>query len=349
MSKKISSGFLQKLQVNFFAPAFRGIGQALYHYGRRLQGNTSSSDRILPSPNSIEIKGQIPHVVNSTFIGPNTSVIGNVHFGKNSSVFFASNFKTDGSDSSIKIGENTIIHDLVTLKAERNGSVTIGNNCFVASNAHIINSIIEDNVFVGISASIPENCKLEKNSYVAAGAKLQPGTVVKSNEMWAGSPAHFLRNVNQDEIEYLDDVREQNTKLAEIYLEHFNQPHRDYQNSLYMFKPEGYDISVSEVVDKWTRYSEELKLPTTVDDLKSNNSRLIMHKHSSARFEEHPTNYDGEKNILPEYFNASKDNYHKQNEIKNKLENDPSTQRMNREAFDKPSVTYNDDDFKRKF
>jgi carbonic anhydrase/acetyltransferase-like protein (isoleucine patch superfamily) len=349
MSKKVSSGLLQKLQVTFFAPVFRGVGKAFYYFGKGMQGTTGSSDRVLPSPNSISIKSQFPSLANSTFIGPNTTIIGNVKLGRNSSVLFASNFKTDGSNSSIQIGDNTIIHDLVTIKAERNGSVVIGNNCFIASNAHIINSTIEDNVFVGIGAFIPEGCTLERNSYVAAGAKLQPGTVVRSNEMWAGFPAHFLRRVNKDEVEYLDDLREQNTKLSEIYLEHFNQPLRDFHNSLETSNPEGYEYNVAEAINKWTRMSEELKLPTSVEDLKGQHNRLSMHTYNSKARQPQPINYDGEKNLLPEYFNAGKDNYIKQNEIKQRLENDPSTQRVNREAFDKPRVTYKDEDFKRKF
>jgi carbonic anhydrase/acetyltransferase-like protein (isoleucine patch superfamily) len=203
MSNQFTKGFLQRVQVSFFAPFFRRVGKTMYYFGKGLQAETASSDRILPSPNAIEVRGQTPKVSNSIFIGPNTTIVGDVQFGKNCSVFFASNLKTDGSNSNIKIGDGSIIHDLVTIKAEKNGSVVIGQNCFIASNAHIINSTIEDNVFVGIGAYIPENCRIEKNSYVAAGAKLQPGTVVKSNEMWECAVGRHLPRTRQQTLKRL--------------------------------------------------------------------------------------------------------------------------------------------------
>ena len=352
MSKQIARGLLQKFQVTVLSPILRSVGKGLYYLGREVQGTNSSVDRLLPCPNSISISGQKPNLEHLVFLGANTSLTGNVTVGKNSSIFFASNLRTDGSlSSAIKIGSDTIINDLVTMKAERNGSVIIGNNCFIGSNSFIVNSDIENNVFIGIGASIAENCKLEKHSVLAAGAKLESGSIVKSNEMWAGSPAKFLRNITQEEVEYLDDLRTQNIKLANIYYEETSDIYKDFTNDIKIFEADGFEgQNVNKVMFDWVAISEKHKFPVEENDFRHNPNRKLANKSfAENRFEEQPLNYDGEKNLLPNHFNASKDNFHKKNLIKNKLENDPDTQRMKREYFDQENINLNDEQFKRRY
>lgn len=49
------------------------------------------------------------------------------------------------------------------------------------------------------------------NSYavLAAGAVLQPGQTVPSNQVWAGNPAEYLRDLSAEEREILSEHREE--------------------------------------------------------------------------------------------------------------------------------------------
>ncbi len=49
------------------------------------------------------------------------------------------------------------------------------------------------------SSPWPAARQLEPGSLVAAGATVTPGTVVPSGQIWAGSPAKFLRNLTAEE------------------------------------------------------------------------------------------------------------------------------------------------------
>jgi carbonic anhydrase/acetyltransferase-like protein (isoleucine patch superfamily) len=40
-------------------------------------------------------------------------------------------------------------------------------------------------------------------AFIAAGAVITPGSVVKENELWAGNPAKFLRMTNETEKKLL--------------------------------------------------------------------------------------------------------------------------------------------------
>lgn len=48
-------------------------------------------------------------------------------------------------------------------------------------------------------AVLPGHLQVESRSVVAAGALVTPGTVIPSGQVWAGSPAKFLRNLMEGE------------------------------------------------------------------------------------------------------------------------------------------------------
>ena len=52
-----------------------------------------------------------------------------------------------------------------------------------------------------------EGSVVEKNSIVAAGAVVLPGTFVPAGELWAGNPAKFVRKCTEEEIAHMEEVR----------------------------------------------------------------------------------------------------------------------------------------------
>jgi carbonic anhydrase/acetyltransferase-like protein (isoleucine patch superfamily) len=50
---------------------------------------------------------------------------------------------------------------------------------------------------------IQEGCKIETESFIAAGAVLPAKTIVKSGELWAGVPARKLRDLTAEQRERL--------------------------------------------------------------------------------------------------------------------------------------------------
>ena len=57
-----------------------------------------------------------------------------------------------------------------------------------------------------LSGGEPATLQVENGAIVAAGAVVQPGTVVPSGELWAGNPARKLRAVKPEESQYLSTV-----------------------------------------------------------------------------------------------------------------------------------------------
>jgi carbonic anhydrase/acetyltransferase-like protein (isoleucine patch superfamily) len=78
---------------------------------------------------------------------------------------------------------------------------------------------IGDHVYVGANATVASGAVLENGSMVAAGAHVPAGVTVPSGQVWAGSPAKFLRHLSAVEKENLREQHHEYSKLAEIHSE----------------------------------------------------------------------------------------------------------------------------------
>ena len=53
---------------------------------------------------------------------------------------------------------------------------------------------------------------------VAAGALVPPGKTVKAGQLWAGTPAKFMRDCGEQENEMIERVPPEYWEMAEEYL-----------------------------------------------------------------------------------------------------------------------------------
>jgi carbonic anhydrase/acetyltransferase-like protein (isoleucine patch superfamily) len=62
----------------------------------------------------------------------------------------------------------------------------IGDNVSIGHNAIVHGCQVHDNVLIGMGAIVMDDCVVENNSIVAAGAVVTQGTHIKAGEIWAG-------------------------------------------------------------------------------------------------------------------------------------------------------------------
>ena len=175
-----------------------------------------SNNRFLP------YRGVLPTVSESAFIAQTATVIGDVHIGPNSGIWYGCVVRGDVNE--IRIGEGTNIQDLTMIHCAELGQGTyLGDNITVGHSAVLHACTIEHNAFIGIQACIMDDCLVEQGAMVAAGALVTPGKVVKANEVWAGRPAQKLRDINDSDLEFFAINRERYKRLADEYRkEHYN-------------------------------------------------------------------------------------------------------------------------------
>lgn len=148
-------------------------------------------------------KGIVPKIDNSAFIAPSASIIGDVEIGAETQIWYGCTVRGDVND--VKIGARTNIQDGSVIHVTHGFSGThIGDDVTVGHNAILHACTIHDKGFVGMQACVMDGAVVESYGMVAAGALVPPGKVVKSGELWVGSPAKAVRELTQEERDYLD-------------------------------------------------------------------------------------------------------------------------------------------------
>lgn len=145
------------------------------------------------------VNGKSPQIPDDCFVAENATIIGDVIFGEQCSVWY--NAVIRGDVHYIKIGNKVNIQDGAIIHCTYQKHPTaIGNNVSIGHNAIVHGCTIHDNVLIGMGAIVMDNCVVESNSIVAAGAVLTQNTVVKSGSIWAGVPAKKVKDIDQSEF-----------------------------------------------------------------------------------------------------------------------------------------------------
>lgn len=115
------------------------------------------------------VNGKCPKIPNETYIAENATIVGDVVMGNQCSVWF--NAVIRGDVHYIKIGNKVNIQDGAVIHATYQKSpTTIGDNVSIGHNAIVHGCTIHDNVLVGMGSIIMDDCVIESNSIIAAGA-----------------------------------------------------------------------------------------------------------------------------------------------------------------------------------
>ncbi|HVJ35852.1 MAG TPA: gamma carbonic anhydrase family protein [Terriglobia bacterium] len=165
--------------------------------------------------------GIMPTIAADAFIAETATVIGQVEIGAGSSVWYGCVLR--GDSNVIRIGARTNIQDgtVIHVNHEREGAVgtktTIGDDITVGHMALLHACTLEDGCFIGMKACVMDGVVVESGAMVAAGALVTPGKRVKRGELWAGSPAKFMRALTEKEIAYFAYSAEHYAELAASY------------------------------------------------------------------------------------------------------------------------------------
>jgi carbonic anhydrase/acetyltransferase-like protein (isoleucine patch superfamily) len=161
-------------------------------------------------------RGVTPTIAADAFIAPNATVIGDVQIGARSSVWFNCVLRADVC--SIRIGARTNIQDgTVVHESSAPLPTLIGDDVLVGHLAILHACTLEDGCFVGMRATVMDGAVVERGAMVAAGALIGPGKRVPTGELWAGSPARFMRKLTEAEIAGFKPATDGYAALADEY------------------------------------------------------------------------------------------------------------------------------------
>ena len=158
----------------------------------------------------------MPNIANDAFIAPNATIIGDVVIGAESGIWF--NCLLRGDVNEIRIGERTNIQDGSVVHVSSQGQGTyMGDDITIGHMALIHACTLEDGCFIGMNATVMDDCVVESGAMVAAGALVPPGKRVLAGQVWGGTPARCLRDIRETDIQMIRNNAPDYVKLAHRY------------------------------------------------------------------------------------------------------------------------------------
>jgi carbonic anhydrase/acetyltransferase-like protein (isoleucine patch superfamily) len=153
----------------------------------------------------VPFNGKSPQIHPSAFIAPGCRIIGDVEIGPEVSIWYNCVIRADvnrvviGARTNVQDG--TVIHcDSPDPTQPAGWPTIIGEDCLIGHLAMVHGATLENNAFVGLSATVMNGCVIEEDGMVAAGALLSPNKRVGKGQMWIGRPAKYLRDLSPAEI-----------------------------------------------------------------------------------------------------------------------------------------------------
>jgi carbonic anhydrase/acetyltransferase-like protein (isoleucine patch superfamily) len=145
------------------------------------------------------LNGKTPQIPEDCYLAENVTIIGDVSFGNECSVWF--NAVLRGDVHFIKIGNRVNVQDGAVVHCTyQKHPTTIGNNVSIGHNAIVHGCTINDNVLIGMGAIVMDGCVINSNSIIAAGSVVTQNTIVDSGCIYAGIPAKKVKEINQSDF-----------------------------------------------------------------------------------------------------------------------------------------------------
>jgi len=158
-----------------------------------------------------------PKIHPSAFIAEDAVIIGDVEIGEEASVWYGCILRGDVGD--IKIGARSNVQDQTMIHCTHNFKGThVGDDVTIGHTAILHACDINSGGFVGMGATILDGTVVENKGMVAAGALVTSPKIVKSGELWAGSPAKLMRALTDKDYEHIAWNSAHYVRLSREYL-----------------------------------------------------------------------------------------------------------------------------------
>ena len=161
-------------------------------------------------------KGIEPKLDASVFIAPGACVIGDVHIGEKSSIWF--NVIVRGDVNFIRIGSRTNIQDGSVVHVTSDTHPTfIGDDVTVGHSVTLHGCTVHDGCLIGIGAIVLDGAVVGASSLVAAGSLISPNTQIPPRSLVMGSPGRVKRTLTEEECSNMHATAQHYIQCQENY------------------------------------------------------------------------------------------------------------------------------------
>ena len=164
----------------------------------------------------IELDGVRPTVGEDVFLAPTAVLIGNVHVGARSSVWFGAVLR--GDLSRIEIGERCSIQDTAVIHCAIDLPTIIGDAVTVGHGALLEGCTIEDGAVIGMGATVLQHARVGEGTMIAAGGVVSERMQVAPGVLAAGVPVTERKPLSGSAARWSEMAVEDYQELRRRYL-----------------------------------------------------------------------------------------------------------------------------------
>jgi len=162
------------------------------------------------------LNDKTPKVDKKAFIAPTASVIGDVHIGAESSIWFGAVVR--GDFNKIRIGKRTNVQDMCLLHTPDHLACSVGDEVTIGHRAVVHGCTVGNRVLIGMGAILMNGVVVEDDVIIGAGALVTEGTKIPSGSLVIGFPAKVKRKLTDEEHKWLVTSADHYAENAKKYL-----------------------------------------------------------------------------------------------------------------------------------
>ncbi len=136
----------------------------------------------------------IPKIDKTCFVDESAVIIGDVEIKEKCGVFPSAVIR--GDQNKITIDEGSNVQDCAVIHTDTKHKVKIGKNVSIGHSAIVHGATIDDNVIIGMNATIMNGAKIGKGSIIGACALVTENKNIPKNSLVVGIPGKVVK---QDE------------------------------------------------------------------------------------------------------------------------------------------------------
>jgi len=163
-----------------------------------------------------------PKIDKSSFVASSAVILGNVKIGKNCGIFPQAVIR--GDQNEINIGEGSNVQDCAVIHTDSEHKVNIGKNVSIGHGAIVHGATIQDNVIVGMHATLMNGSIIGKGSIIGANSLVTTDKEIPNQSLVMGVPGKVVKQDKKFE--------EMSIKNAQVYHnlihQHLNKEHDYY-------------------------------------------------------------------------------------------------------------------------
>ena len=158
-----------------------------------------------------------PNQIHATaFVASSAVVVGDVTIGAQASIWFGAVIR--GDTEQVFIGDQSNVQDGSILHADPGQPCRLGARVSLGHGALVHGATVEDEVLVGMRATVLNGAHIGRGSIIAAGALVPPGTVVPPRSMVMGLPGRVVRETDEADLAGIRLTAEHYVEYARAYL-----------------------------------------------------------------------------------------------------------------------------------